>query len=83
MALTCLGCHRSSSVLDCIALELILLFFFRGLSLSISSGKNRGVLVDVLGPCSSSESGRKSGWCSLWDVVGGAMVVVGEIGRFL
>lgn len=58
---TCFDRHRSSRVLDCVVFKLILLFFLRGLSLSPSSGKNRGVLIDVLGPRSSSESGRKSG----------------------
>ena len=47
--LTCLGRHRSTRVLDCMTFELILLFFLFGLSLS-SSGRNRGVLVDMLGP---------------------------------
>lgn len=84
--LTCLAPHRSSNVLGCVALVLILLFFLLGCSPSPSSGKDRDALIDVLGPCSSSESGRNRGWCSLVEVVAdemGRFTAEGRIGHFL
>jgi len=68
--LTCLVPQRSSRVLECLVLVLILLFFLRG-SLTPSSSKDGGILTGTLGVCSLSESGRNSG--SLSDIVGGVV----------
>lgn len=67
-------------------MALILLFFLCGPPPSPSSGWKRGILVDVLATCSSSESGRNNGWCPPPEVVGVVMECFGvdaEIGRFL